>query len=74
MPLLVLVAWAVIKCLMGVVCCGWGSGLHAFTLDGFTLDGGQASHCNVGVVSVMHAIWSGVCVFEPRLWVAESVG
>ena len=42
---------------MDVVSCGWGAGLHAFRLDG-----GQASHCNAGVVGVMPAVWPGVCV------------
>ena len=49
---------AVIKYPMDVVCPGWGSGPHVFRLDG-----GQASHCNVVVVSVMPAVWPAVCVF-----------
>ena len=59
---------AVIKYLMDAVCSGWGLGPHAFRLDG-----GQGSHCNVVAVSVVHAVWPGVCVFEPRLWGAKSV-
>ena len=54
---------------MGVVHHGWGLHLHAFTLGG-----GQASHCNAGVVGVMPAVWSGRCVFEARLGHAVSVG
>ena len=55
--------YLVASCLGGlgpidVVCCGWCSSLHVFSLDG-----GQASHCNVVVVSVMLAVWPGVCVF-----------
>ena len=47
----------------------WGLDPHAFRLDS-----GQASHCNVTVVSVMPAVWSGVCVFEPHVWGAKSLG
>ena len=54
---------AVIKYLMDVVCSGWGSDQHAFRLDG-----GQASHCSVVVVSVMAAVWPGcVCCSAPGL-------
>ena len=58
-------------CLMGVVFQGWGLGMHAFGMNG-----GQASHCNFGVVVVMSAIWPEVCVcvFETHLWGAVSVG
>ena len=45
-----------IKYPMDMVCSGWGLGPHTFRLDG-----GQASHCSVVVVSVM-PVWPGVCV------------
>ena len=48
----------VIKYPMDMVCSGWSSHPHACRLDG-----GQASYCNVVVVSVKPAVWSGVCVF-----------
>ena len=48
----------VIKYPMDMVCSGWGSHPHAFRLDG-----GQASHCNVVVVSAKPAVCPGVCVF-----------
>ena len=49
---------AVTKYPMDVVCSGWGLGLYAFRLDG-----GQASHCIVVVVSAIPAVLPGVCVF-----------
>ena len=61
---------AVIKYLMDVVC----SRSMGFDPHAFRLDSGQASHCNVIVVSVMPAVWSGVCVFEPHVWGAKSLG
>ena len=45
---------------MGVVCQGWGWGMHAFGLDG-----GQANQCSVGVVGVMSGV--GVCVWDPSV-------
>ena len=48
----------VIKYPMDMVFSGWSSHPHACRLDG-----GQASYCNVVVVSVKPAVWSGVCVF-----------
>ena len=46
----------VIKYPMDMVCSEWGSRPHAFMMDG-----GQASHCNVVVVSDKRLDWS-VCV------------
>ena len=54
---------------MGVVCQGWGSGMHASGLHG-----GQATHCNVAIVGFMPVAWPGVCVSETRFWGAVSVG
>ena len=43
---------------MDVVSFVWGSSLNAFRPDG-----GQASYCNVVVMSVMPAVWPGIYVF-----------
>ena len=45
----------VIQYPINIVCSGCGSCPHAFRLDG-----GQASHCNVVVVSAKPAVWPGV--------------
>ena len=49
---------SVIKYPMDMVCSEWASRPHIFRLDG-----GQASHCNVAVVSAKPAVWPGVCEF-----------